>query len=39
MLFGTAVGAAMNGVPLNQRGVFVGRFLDQLTPYSLLRAS
>jgi cytochrome d ubiquinol oxidase subunit II len=36
MLFGTAVGAAMNGVPLNQRGVFVGRFLDQLTPYSLL---
>jgi len=35
MLYGTAVGAAMSGIPLNERGVFVGRFLDQLTPYSL----
>jgi cytochrome d ubiquinol oxidase subunit II len=36
LLFGVAVGAAMNGVPLNERGVFVGRFLDQITPYSLM---
>lgn len=36
LLFGTAVGAAMNGIPLNERGVFDGRFLDQLTPYSLM---
>jgi cytochrome d ubiquinol oxidase subunit II len=35
-VYGVAVGAAMNGIPLNQRGVFVGRFVDQLTPYSLL---
>lgn len=36
LLFGVAVGAAMNGVPLNERGVFVGRFIDQITVYSLL---
>src|SRR4029079_11374948 len=34
-IFGVAVGAAMKGVPLNERGVFVGHFIDQLTPYSL----
>ena len=34
-LFGTAVGAAMNGIPLNDRGVFTGRFLDQLGIYPL----
>lgn len=34
-LFGTAVGAAMNGIPLNDRGVFAGRFLDQLGIYPL----
>lgn len=34
-LFGVAVGAVMDGVPLNQRGVFVGSFLDQLNLYSL----
>jgi cytochrome d ubiquinol oxidase subunit II len=34
-LFGVAVGAAMNGVPLNQRGVFIGRFRDQLGIYPL----
>jgi cytochrome d ubiquinol oxidase subunit II len=34
-LFGTAVGAAMNGIPLNDRGVFSGRFLDQLGVYPL----
>ncbi len=36
LLFGVAVGAAMNGVPLNERGVFVGRFIDEITVYSLL---
>jgi len=35
-LFGVAVGAAMDGVPLNERGVFAGNFLDQLSPYALL---
>jgi cytochrome d ubiquinol oxidase subunit II len=34
-LFGTAVGAAMNGIPLNDRGIFTGRFLDQLGIYPL----
>ncbi len=36
LLFGTAIGAAMNGIPLNNRGIFVGRFLDQLGVYPLL---
>ena len=36
LLFGVAVGAAMVGVPLNERGVFVGRFLDQVGFYPLL---
>lgn len=36
LLFGVAVGAAMAGVPLNERGIFVGRFLDQLGPYPLM---
>ena len=35
LLFGTAVGAAMIGVPLNDRGVFSGRFLDQIGVYPL----
>ena len=35
-LFGVAVGAAMKGVPLNERGIFAGRFLDQLSPYALV---
>lgn len=35
-IFGIAIGAAMRGVPLNNRGIFVGRFIDQITPYSLL---
>jgi cytochrome bd ubiquinol oxidase subunit II len=35
LLFGIAVGAAMQGIPLDDRGVFVGRFLDQLQPYPL----
>lgn len=36
LLFGVAVGAAMKGVPLDSRGVFVGHFIDQITVYSLL---
>src|SRR5436190_9147930 len=35
-LFGTAVGAAIKGIPLNERGIFVGRFIDQLGPYPLM---
>jgi cytochrome d ubiquinol oxidase subunit II len=35
LLFGVAVGAAMSGVPLNEQGVFVGRFIDQIGPYPL----
>ncbi|MBX3436651.1 MAG: cytochrome d ubiquinol oxidase subunit II [Planctomycetaceae bacterium] len=36
LVFGVAVGAAMDGVPLNQRGIFIGRFVDQLHMYPLL---
>ncbi len=35
LLFGVAVGAAMHGIPLDDRGIFIGNFLDQLTPYAL----
>lgn len=35
-LFGVGVGNAMLGVPLNSRGVFVGSFLDQLSPYTIM---
>ncbi len=35
LLFGVAVGAAMDGIPLNERGVFVGRFVDQIESYSI----
>jgi len=35
-LFGTAVGAAIKGIPLDERGIFVGRFIDQLGPYPLM---
>ena len=35
-LFGVAVGNGVRGVPLDERGVFVGRFLDLLGPYQLL---
>jgi cytochrome d ubiquinol oxidase subunit II len=34
-VFGVAVGAAMQGVPLSQRGVFVGSFFDQLGVYPI----
>jgi cytochrome d ubiquinol oxidase subunit II len=36
LLFGVAVGNGMRGVPLDQRGIFVGGFLDLLGPYQLL---
>ena len=36
LLFGVAVGAAMNGIPLNSRGIFIGSFIDQLGLYPLL---
>ncbi len=36
LLFGVAVGAAMIGIPLNQRGVFVGNFFDQLELYPIV---
>lgn len=35
-LFGVAVGAAMHGVPLDDRGIFVGTLAHQLHPYALL---
>jgi cytochrome bd ubiquinol oxidase subunit II len=35
LLFGVAVGAAMLGISLDERGVFGGRFLDLLQPYTL----
>jgi len=36
LLFGVAVGNGMIGIPLNERGVFVGTFLDLLTPYPIM---
>ena len=36
VLFGVAVGNAMLGMPLDERGVFVGTFFDLLGPYPLL---
>jgi len=35
ILFGVAVGNTMIGIPLNQRGVFIGSFLDLLGPYPI----
>jgi cytochrome d ubiquinol oxidase subunit II len=35
-LFGVAVGNGMVGIPLDERGVFIGRFVDLLGPYPLL---
>lgn len=34
-VYGTAVGAAMIGIPLDQRGVFVGQISDQIGPYQI----
>ncbi|MEX0777363.1 MAG: cytochrome d ubiquinol oxidase subunit II [Phycisphaeraceae bacterium] len=36
LLFGVAVGNAMIGVPLNERGIFVGTFLGQLGFYPVV---
>jgi len=36
LLFGVAVGNAILGIPLDQRGNFTGTLLDQLRPYPLL---
>ena len=35
-LFGVAVGNAMLGLPLDQRGTFLGTLGDQLSPYTIL---
>jgi cytochrome bd ubiquinol oxidase subunit II len=35
-LFGLAVGNSMIGIPLDQRGVFIGAFSDLLSPYALV---
>ena len=36
LVFGIGVGAAMKGIPLNERGIFVGRFIDELGFYPIL---
>jgi len=36
LLFGVAVGNGMVGIPLDNRGVFIGSFFDLLNPYALL---
>lgn len=36
VIFGVAVGNAMVGVPLDERGEFVGTFLGLLNPYAIL---
>jgi cytochrome d ubiquinol oxidase subunit II len=36
LLFGVAVGNAIQGVPLNPQGEFVGSLAEQLNPYSIL---
>ncbi len=36
LLFGIAVGTGMLGIPLDERGVFIGSFLDLLKPYPIL---
>jgi cytochrome d ubiquinol oxidase subunit II len=36
VLFGVAVGNGMIGIPLNERGVFVGDFFDLLGPYPIM---
>ncbi|MAT70198.1 MAG: cytochrome d ubiquinol oxidase subunit II [Planctomycetaceae bacterium] len=35
-VYGVSVGAAMDGVPLNERGVYMGTTLDQISPYAVL---
>lgn len=36
LVFGIGVGAAMNGIPLNERGIFIGSFWDEVGFYPLL---
>lgn len=36
LLFGVAVGNAILGIPLDERGVYAGGFLDLLRPYPIL---
>jgi cytochrome d ubiquinol oxidase subunit II len=36
LVFGVAVGSAMTGIPLDERGVFRGSFSEQIELYSLL---
>jgi cytochrome d ubiquinol oxidase subunit II len=36
LLFGVAVGNGLAGIPLNERGEYVGTFLDLVKPYPLL---
>lgn len=36
LLFGVAVGNALVGIPLDERGVYIGGFFNLLTPYTLL---
>lgn len=36
LLFGAGVGNAMRGVPLDERGVYAGGFLNLLNPYAIL---
>src|SRR5438105_8005855 len=38
LLFGIAVGNGMVGIPLDDRGVFTGSFLDLIKPYPILLA-
>ncbi|MGD1276305.1 MAG: cytochrome d ubiquinol oxidase subunit II [Tepidisphaeraceae bacterium] len=35
-LFGVAVGNGLIGIPLNERGIFIGTFWDELRPYPIL---
>lgn len=36
VLFGVGVGNAMIGVPLNERGIYVGGFFNLLNPYAIM---
>jgi cytochrome d ubiquinol oxidase subunit II len=35
LLFGVAVGNSMRGLPLDEKGIFVGTLVDMLNPYAL----
>ena len=35
-MFGVAVGGGLVGIPLDERGLFTGRFSDLLSPYAIL---